>query len=118
MTRTKKYQPIEFQQVITSYFLTCVKKKKVPTKGGLALTLDLTREALGDYEKYEDYSDSLKKAYELIEENWVQKLAGNNVAGTIFYLKNAFKDRWRDKQETEHSGQVSLTQTLAKDGTE
>ena len=112
MTRTKQYTPDSFRNKIEQYFLDCVKDKKAPTKGGLALALDLTRESLGDYEKYEGYSDSLKRAYTLIEENWVQKLSGPNVAGTIFYLKNAFKDQWKDKQETEHSGSVSLTKAL------
>ena len=113
--RTKKYTPEEFDVKIQGYFNVCIEKKGVPTKGGLALELDLTRESLGDYEKYEGYSDTLKKAYTLIEENWVQRLAGNNVAGTIFYLKNAFKEQWRDKQETEHTGSVSLTQKYKDD---
>lgn len=32
----------------------------------------------------------------------------------IFWLKNRQPDRWRDKQEVEHSGEVSLSDALAK----
>lgn len=32
------------------------------------------------------------------------KLDGFNAASWIFNMKNRFKDDWRDKQETEHSG--------------
>ena len=102
MAKTKKYKPEEFEEKIKEYFSVCLETKGTPTKGGLALHLDLTRESLGDYIKYEGYSDTLKKSYMLIEENWVQNLRNNNVAGTIFYLKNAFSEFWRDKQEQEH----------------
>lgn len=115
MPRDKQYTPEEFDIKVQAYFSSCIEQKKVPTKGGLALYLDLTRESLGDYEsKYEEYSDTIKKAYTLIEEEWVQRLAGNNVAGTIFYLKNAFAKYWRDKVETEHTGELTLTQKLLK----
>jgi hypothetical protein len=73
----------------------------MPTKGGLALYLDTTRETLGDYEKKEDYSDAIKRAYGLIENAWVQKLSGQSVAGVIFYLKNAYKENWKDRNETD-----------------
>lgn len=103
MSRSKKYKTAEeFDEKIKGYFEHCLEKKGNPTKSGLALHLDLTRESLGDYEKYEEYSDTLKKAYLLIEEHWVQTLRSQNVTGSIFYLKNAFAEHWRDKQEQEH----------------
>ena len=113
MGRPPKFKtPDELREKIENFFIQCIEKKKVPTKGGLAIALDTTRETLGDYEKKKDYSDALKSAYLFIEENWVQKLAGSNVAGTIFYLKNAFKDNWRDKQEIEIK--ETLTDKLKK----
>ena len=106
--RPPKYTPEEFDIKVQSFFQDCIENKKVPTKGGLALYLDTTRETLREYEGKVEYVDALKKAYTLIEEEWVQRLAGNNVAGTIFYLKNAFSEYWRDKQEREHSGKISF----------
>ncbi|SFY21860.1 terminase [Azotobacter vinelandii] len=35
-----------------------------------------------------------------------------DTAAAIFWLKNRQKERWRDKQEVEHSGDVSLTQRI------
>ena len=116
MGRPRKYTPEEFDEKIQEYFKLCIESPhKMPTKGGLALHLDMTRDMLSDYDKLEEYTNALKRAYQLIEEGWVQNLRGNNVAGTIFYLKNAFKEHWRDKQETEHSGNISLTQKYKDD---
>src|SRR3990167_8705180 len=112
MGRPLKYTQQEFNTKIQDYFLLCIESKKAPTKGGLALYLDTTRETLSEYEEKKGFVDTIKRAYLLIEEEWVQRLSGNNVAGTIFYLKNAFAKYWRDKQETEHSGSVSLTKML------
>jgi len=106
---TFKYKtPEDFSQSIESYFTDCTELKNMPTKGGLALHLELSKESLGDYIKREVYSDSLKRAYDLIENAWVQRLSGQSVAGVIFYLKNAFKKDWRDRYDTEHSGQVII----------
>ena len=100
--RPMKYTPEGFHIKIQAFFGDCIENKKVPTKGGLAIYLDTTRETLREYENRPEYVDAIKKAYIIIEEEWVQRLAGNNVAGTIFYLKNAFSQHWRDKQEQEH----------------
>ena len=35
-----------------------------------------------------------------------------DVTAQIFWLKNRQKDRWRDKQEIEHSGSVDLTRRM------
>lgn len=69
----------------------------MPTKAGLALYLDTTRETLGDYLEKDGFSDTLKRAYSHIEDAWTQNLAGQNATGSIFYLKAAFK--YRDRQD-------------------
>ena len=35
-----------------------------------------------------------------------------DTTAAIFWLKNRQKDKWRDKQEIEHSGEVSLVQRI------
>jgi len=94
-----KFTLEEFDTKTQNFFKDCIENEKIPTKGGLALHLDTSRELLSEYEERLGYVDTIKKAYTIIEEEWVQRLAGNNVAGTIFYLKNAFSKYWRDKQE-------------------
>ena len=93
--------PDDLIEGIERYFKECESEKEMPTKGGLALSLNISKESLGDYIKRDNYSDSLKRAYNLIENAWVQRLTGQSVAGVIFYLKNAFSKDWRDKQETD-----------------
>lgn len=95
--------PQELKDKIEAYFGDCDEKEEMPTKAALALFLDTTRETLGDYEdgsrdKEGDelsFSDTIKKAYLIIENAWTQRLTGNNAAGPIFYLKAAFKFRDR-----------------------
>ncbi len=91
--------PKDFEDLISDYF--GLLKNDMPTKAGLALYLDTTRETLGDYEKRDGYSYTLKRAYYVIENAWVQRLTGQAVAGVIFYLKNAFKNDYRDRNETD-----------------
>ncbi len=112
MARPLKYNEIEFKDKIEKYLLDCGEKGKMPTKGGLAMYLEMTRDMLGDYEKKEGFGNALKRAYYLIEDEWVQRLKGQSVAGIIFYLKNAFSKDWRDKQEIEVK---DLTDELSKE---
>ena len=97
MGRPPKWKtPEDLFDAVKSYFKHIEDSPgKMPTKAGLAIHLDTTRETLGDYEKKENFSDAIKKAYILIEEAWNQRLAGTTPTGSIFYLKAAFLYRDR-----------------------
>lgn len=84
--------PEELQKQIDAYFKDCIVSEKMPSKAGLAIHLDCHRDTLNEYvnNKDEQFSDTIKKAYAIIEEAWTQNLAKNNPAGSIFYLKAAF----------------------------
>lgn len=116
--RPPKFKDIEeLDELLSRYFQVCKDDKKIPTKAGMALYLDTTRETLGDYEGKEEFSYTIKRAYQLIEEAWNQKLGGNTqVAGSIFYLKNAFHKDYKDKQEVDTTikGSISLTDLFDK----
>lgn len=43
-----------------------------------------------------------------IERVPVRKIYPPDTTAAIFWLKNRQKDKWRDKTETEHSGQISI----------
>jgi len=107
MSLPKFSSPEDLQSKISEYLEHCAKKEMIPTKGNLALFLDTTRETLSVYEEKEDYSDTIKRVYQVIEDAWVQRLKGQSVAGVIFYLKNAYSKEWRDKQETEVTGSIT-----------
>ena len=76
--------------IYTQYVEYCKSIERIPTKNGLCIALDITRET---YNQWKKKSDTLKKVEQEIEEYWVERLKGNNVAGIIFYLKNAFQYR-------------------------
>lgn len=103
--RPPKYKSLEeLQAKIAEYWEHINKTGKMPTKGNLSLFLGLTNETLRHYvegtdENGEKFSSTIKESHEKIEDYWVQNLTKNAAAGTIFYLKNAFK--YRDKQETD-----------------
>lgn len=87
--------PEELAEKVDAYFAGCKANEKMPTKAGLALHLDTTKETLGDYIQKEGFSDSIKKAYLLIENAWTENLTKQSPVGSIFYLKAAcgYRDR-------------------------
>jgi len=80
----------EITKQFDKYLKDCIKDNKLPTKNGVCILFDITRET---YNRWKKKSDALKAVENLIEEAWVQRLNHNNVAGIIFYLKNAFQYR-------------------------
>ncbi len=86
---------------ITDYFKSCEEARLLPNKAGLCIWLGITKETYNQYRKKPEFSDSIKACDSMIENAWVQRLAGNAPTGAIFYLKNAFKEDYRDKHETD-----------------
>jgi len=72
---------------------------KMPTKAGLRLHLDISRDTYSDYRKSKLMGDTIKKADSKIEEAWIQRLNKPQATGAIFYLKNAYADDYRERQE-------------------
>lgn len=94
-----KFTPEELQIRLDDYFKSCDDNKKLPNKAGVCVDLDITRETYREWKKnkVKGLSDTLKKAEMKIEEAWVQRLNHNAPTGAIFYLKNAFKDDYKDR---------------------
>ena len=100
--RPMKFQSVELlQDSVKQYFLHCKVNERPLTITGLALWLDTTRETLCDYEKNPIFSDTIKKAKEMVA-NYVEEqcLLAKNPAGAIFLLKN---HGFTDKQEIDHT---------------
>ena len=115
--RPVKYKtPEDMQGIIDGYFARCESSygtdvPHYPTVTGLALELDMTRRGLLDYcEKSDEFAHTIKKAKARVESFIEQRLYQNNATGCIFNLKNNFG--WKDKSETEHSGNLSFSQAL------
>lgn len=71
----------------------------MPNKAGLCLFLNISRETYSQYRKR--FPDAIKSADHWIEESWVQRLRSNAPTGAIFYLKNAFKETYKDRHQTD-----------------
>lgn len=101
--KNKGGRPPEYQnsdelwEAAEQYFEYCEKNKLLPNKAGLAKYLDVHRDTLNDWEKKKQFSVALKKVRTWIEDAWVQRLGGNKPTGAIFYLKNAYKDDYKDR---------------------
>ena len=65
---------------------------------GLALHLDTSRETLINYQKKEEYFDTIKKGKDMVEHSYELDLKHKGNTGSIFALKNF---DWKDKQETD-----------------
>ncbi|MBS0200299.1 MAG: DNA-packaging protein [Proteobacteria bacterium] len=113
MGRPPKYtNPEDFAAKANAYFAECkiADPPEVPTVNGLCLALDMTRDTLLEYGDKPDFSDTVKKVRMRLEAAWEQRLAGNNVAGSIFWLKN---QGWSDRHEVVQTGV-----TVILDGTD
>jgi hypothetical protein len=74
----------------------------------LALFLGFdSRQSLYDYQEKPLFSCVIKRAGARVEAAYEKNLSGNSPTGSIFALKNM---GWRDKVETELSGNVTVKQ--------
>lgn len=113
----------ELQDAINDYFLCGVTVRpvivgkapnnyvvnmEVPTITGLCYYLGFeSRQSFYDYEKKEEFTYTVKRARLFIEKEYEEQLTAGNTVGSIFALKNM---GWRDKTETELSGNLSIQQ--------
>jgi hypothetical protein len=107
--RPRIYDSVEeLETQCLTYFTQCEADKKRPTVTGLALFLGFaSKQSLYDYEKNETFSYPIKRSLTMIENALEERLENNSVTGIIFALKNM---GWKDKVETEHSGELGLKQ--------
>ena len=91
--------PEELQIDIDKYFDECKKTGEPLTITGLAIALDTYRDVLIDYQEKDEFSNTVKKAKQKIE-NFAEKQLYNKdvpTTGVIFNLKNNYG--WVDRQE-------------------
>jgi len=87
--------PAAMQKAIDNYFAECFSEEVHPTVSGLAYQLELTTEALRNYERKTEFLGTVKRAKQRVEMAIEQSLmSGRNATGPIFNLKNNFG--WKD----------------------
>lgn len=106
MARPPKYAKEEvLETAANAYFVSCEEKETLPEKAGLCLWLGISRDTYNEYKKNR-FPDALK-AFELhIESSWIRRLQSNSPTGAIFYLKNAFKEEYRDSHDVTSDGKA------------
>ena len=67
------------------------------TVSGLAVFLNTSRETLMNYQKRDDYFDTIKKAKDMVYAYVEERLFTNKPTGAIFSLKHNYN--WKDKRE-------------------
>ena len=101
--RPLKFESVDIvQKLIDEYFKNTIQEEWTIT--GLALALDTSRETLINYEKREQFFDTIKRAKTKVEHAYEISLRKNGRAGDIFGLKNF---GWKDRQELAHEGTIS-----------
>jgi hypothetical protein len=109
--RPKLYEPNEFEEAVRDYFQN-LDEGEIPNKAGLLLSIGLSRETWREYKQREEFVDTIRDAEATIEDAWVQRLNGSGATGPIFYLKNAFKENYRDSHDVTSDGKALPTPIL------
>jgi len=92
--------PEQFDELVNKYIADCqnADNPKAITLTGMILSLGLTsKEGFYEYQNYDGFSDSVKRARLIVECEYENRLVvGTNAAAPIFALKNF---GWADKQD-------------------
>ena len=111
--RPPKYKKKEeFQKIFEEYLQSCKENKQILTKAGLLVFLDIGRDAYADYKIKKEFSDTIRKIENIIENSWLQRLTETGATGAIFYLKNAFKEEYKDRNEMDLTSDGKGIQTI------
>jgi hypothetical protein len=107
--RPSKYDPSFCDAVIAS-------GAEGKTLAEMANDLGINRATLKDWqEAHPEFSSAVKTGLDKAQAWWEGNgrlatfgaMPGYNATSYIFQMKNRFKDDWRDKVETEHSGETT-----------
>ncbi len=88
-----------FQKGIESYISYCSQNEKMPNIAGFAYFNKMGRETYYEYARRYPHTKRVFESF--IESEWVSRLSGTGATGAIFYLKNAFREHYKDRTETD-----------------
>lgn len=119
--RPLKFKSVEeLQNKIDAYFEYCDSNNKPYTVSGLALALDTDRITLIRYEERDEFSNTIKRAKQKVENQFEERaICGEyNPTMAIFLMKNNFKYEDKVQQEvavTERTKAEKLSDELFGD---
>jgi hypothetical protein len=100
----------ELKSKLFEYLEYCEKKKQMPNIAGFCFFVGMHRDNYYEYSR--KYSDTIKDFESGVENIWVNRLSSNGSVGAIFYLKNAFREFYKDKTETDLTSKGEKLQPL------
>ena len=99
-----KYNSLEeLETLMLEYFSEVKQEKSHPTITGLALKLWVDRQTISDYAKKDMFAPAIRQAKQFILNYTEQLILSKDkfTPGQIFYLKNNYKNDYKDKIEVE-----------------
>ena len=109
--RPSKYDPSFCDVVIAA-------GEEGKTLAGMADALDVDRETVNNWrDQHPEFSRAIKRGLEKAQAWWEDQgriatfggVDGFNATSYIFQMKNRFKDDWRDKQDVDVKGGITIT---------
>ena len=89
----------EFYSALREYLNWCSLNTKMPNVAGFCSNNRFGRNAYYDYCK--KYPNTKKMFEASVEDTWVNRLSLPGATGAIFYLKNMFRELYKDRIETD-----------------
>lgn len=108
-------RPTKYDPSLCKVVIECGEQGK--TLAGMAEACDIHRETLNEWmANYSEFSDAVKRGLQKAQALWEDKgflatfggVEGFNATSYIFQMKNRFREDWREKQEIEHKGGVTI----------
>jgi hypothetical protein len=112
LKKKERGRPVKFEteqelhDAIVKYFEKCKQTGDVPTVCGLAVDLNTSRETLCNYEKKEDYFDTIKKAKTIIASIQEQMALQGKLNPTVWIFSAKNNLGYTDKQEFHNTGNM------------
>ena len=91
----------ELETKIQEYFNHCKKTEEIPTISALAVYLDTSRETLCNYEKKEDFFDTIKRAKDRVIALQEQLAMKGKINPTVWIFSAKNNLGYTDKKETD-----------------
>lgn len=110
--RTKYRSEGDFSNGVNRYFES-LRRADAPSKSGLCIFLDISRETLNQYRK-KHYPDIVAVAEERIKMWWINRLSKSSPIGAIFFLKNFDHKEFKDRVSGDPDNPVTLQITGMK----
>lgn len=114
--RPLRFDSVEdFNKAVAAYIQKCRSDEVPLTISGLALSLDICTETLRNYELRDEFFAPVKRAKQMVEMAYEQRLHAAASTGAIFALKNF---GWKDTQDISQTNlgapQVIITKNYNK----